>query len=71
MNKVYLQYKMRSLFLPHYLIIGKYSDRPIGCTCGESVKKEVCKKELGSTFKRIQRRECPICADLRGARNQT
>lgn len=61
MTKAYLKYKMRKLFLPHYLIIGKYTNKPIGCTCGKSGKRDVLDEEPDSTFIKVQRRKCPIC----------
>lgn len=61
MTKACLKYRMRKLFLPHYLIIGAYSKKPIGCTCGNSGKKDVLEEEPGSTFIKVQRRKCPIC----------
>ncbi len=61
MTKAYFKYKMRKLFLPHYLIIGKYINEPIGCTCGKKGKEEVLEEEPGATFRRISKKKCPIC----------
>lgn len=61
MSKVYFKRCMRLLFLPHYLIIGRYTGKAIGCTCGKKGRQEVLEEEPGCTFKRVSRRKCPIC----------
>lgn len=48
-------------FKPHYLIIGKYTGKPIGCICGKRGKSDVLEEEPGATFQRVRRRKCPIC----------
>jgi hypothetical protein len=48
----------------HYVIIGKYSQKPIGC-CYSCGKADVLEEEPGSTLIRIRKRDCPICG--RGA----
>ena len=45
----------------HFLIIGKYTGEPIGCTCGKKGKEEVLEEEPGATFRRISKKKCPIC----------
>lgn len=59
-----IPWKLKELYLnmlPHYLIIGKYSGDPIGCTCGKGDHENVLAEEPGSTFKRVRRQDCPIC----------
>lgn len=46
---------------PHFLIIGKYTSEPIGCTYGKKGKEEVLEEEPGATFRRISKKKCPIC----------
>lgn len=47
MNLIQLKSKLRKKFSPHYLIIGAYSKKPIGCTCGQSGKNDVLAEEPG------------------------
>lgn len=61
MSKVYLKMCVRLIFLPHYLVIGCYNRKAIGCTYGRRGCKEVLEEEPGCTFKRVSRRKCPIC----------
>lgn len=61
MNLIQLKSKLRKKFSPHYLIIGAYSKKPIGCTCGQSGKNDVLAEEPGCKFKRVSRKKCPIC----------
>lgn len=61
MNFVQLKRKLRKTFSPHYIIIGAYSKKPIGCTCGCSGKRDVLAEEPGCTFKRVSQKRCPIC----------
>ncbi len=56
--------KIVNAFTPHYLIIGHYTGEVIGCCCGESGKRDVLCEEPLSTFKRIERRKCPICKEI-------
>lgn len=53
--------KIRRNLTPHYLIIGHYTGKIIGCTCGKSGKEEVLNEEPLSTFKRVSKRKCPAC----------
>lgn len=48
-------------FTPHYLIIGHYTSKVIGCTCGEHGKADVLAEEPLSTFKWVPLWKCPIC----------
>ena len=57
--------KIKGELAPHYLIIGHYTGEVIGCTCGNSGKKEVLAEEPLSTFKRIYKRKCPVCKEFR------
>lgn len=45
-------------FMPHYLIVGHYTNEVIGCTCN---KKDVLAEEPLATFKRVPLWRCPIC----------
>lgn len=45
----------------HYLIIGGYTHKPIGCTWGEDGKAQVLEEEPRATFQRIAKRSCPVC----------
>jgi len=40
---------------PHYLIIGNYTNSPIGCCIDPSDVIEQC------TFQKIKKKNCPIC----------
>lgn len=51
--------------IPHYLIIGYHTKKPIGCTYGRVGKREVRAEEPNATFKRIPLRKCPICQKVR------
>lgn len=44
----------------HYLVIGKYIGEPMGC-CSEEGKADVLVEEPGSSFKLVNKAECPIC----------
>lgn len=56
--------KIQNMITPHYLIIGYYSGKAIGCCCGKSGKQDVLAEEPLSTFKRVSRRKCPICKEF-------
>ena len=56
--------KIQDIVTPHYLIIGHYSGRVIGCCCGKSGKQEVLAGDPLSTFKRISRQKCPVCKEF-------
>lgn len=53
--------KIKRNLTPHYLIIGHYTGEVIGCTFGKRGKEEVLSEEPLSTFKRVSKRECPVC----------
>lgn len=45
----------------HYLIIGGYTHKPIGCTWGEEGKAGVLAEEPRATFEPVDEMKCPIC----------
>lgn len=57
--------KIRNLITPHYLIIGHYTGEIIGCCMGKDGKKDVLAEEPLSTFRRINKRKCPVCKEFR------
>lgn len=57
----FLIWKLVNFIEPHYLIIGHYTGKAIGCTCGKRGQKDVLEEEPRATFKRIKKRNCPIC----------
>ena len=56
--------KFRNAITPHYLIVGHYSGKVIGCCCGKTGKIGVLTEEPLSTFKRVSKRKCPICKEF-------
>jgi hypothetical protein len=56
--------KLQTMLTPHYLIIGHYSGKVIGCCRGKSGKMDVLEEEPLSTFKRVSRRKCPVCKEF-------
>lgn len=59
-----IPWKVKSIYfsmLPHYEIVGAYTGKVIGCTCGKSGRKDVLEEEPGATFRRVSRRKCSVC----------
>lgn len=56
-----LKWKIKRLFIPHYVIIGHYTGTAIGCCYGKDGKQDVLNEEPDSTFKRVSPWKCPIC----------
>lgn len=56
--------KIKEMVMPHYLIIGHYSGKVIGCCCGKNGKQNALDEEPLSTFKRVNKRKCPVCNEF-------
>lgn len=63
-GKMRIADKIKRELAPHYLIIGHYTGEVIGCTCGDSGKKEVLAEEPLSKFRRVSKRKCPVCEEF-------
>lgn len=63
MNKLFN--KIYQKLIPHYVVIGKNTKEIIGCCNGNRGRAEVMSQELGATFKRCLRKNCPICQELK------
>ncbi len=63
MNKLFN--KIYQKLIPHYVVIGKNTKEIIGCCKGSKGRAEVMSQELGATFERRLRKNCPICQELK------